>query len=225
MAAKKAPTILTAHQRTVLDAIAGEKYFADRYYLAGGTALSEFYLHHRLSEDLDFFTEQQEVNKMAVMKFLKKNSPRLGVIRIETKQVYGLYSCFLRFTDNTTLKVDFNYYPFPRIERGMKYKNLWVDSVYDIAVNKVHTIVMKPRARDYVDLYFIIRDKQWNLEDLLMQAKAKFDWDITLVELGSRFAEAVQMSDFPRMLKPINHQEWKQFFVKEAAKLKSQIFE
>ncbi|MBI3956224.1 nucleotidyl transferase AbiEii/AbiGii toxin family protein [Candidatus Gottesmanbacteria bacterium] len=29
------------------------------YYLTGGTALSEFYLHHRLSEDIDFFTRSE----------------------------------------------------------------------------------------------------------------------------------------------------------------------
>jgi len=28
--------------------------------LSGGTALSEFYLHHRFSEDLDFFSEKEE---------------------------------------------------------------------------------------------------------------------------------------------------------------------
>mgnify|MGYP001594221779 CR=1 FL=1 len=33
------------------------------------------------------------------------------------------------------------------------------------------------------------------------------------------------MPDFPRMLKPINHDEWKQFFVAEAQKLKDEIFE
>lgn len=50
--------------------------------------------------------------------------------------------------------MDFNYYPFPRIEKGMKYKNIEVDSILDIAVNKVHTIVMKPWARDFIDIYF-----------------------------------------------------------------------
>ncbi len=33
--------------------------FKNKFYLAGGTALSEFYFHHRISEDLDFFTEEE----------------------------------------------------------------------------------------------------------------------------------------------------------------------
>ena len=50
----KEKSILTKHQKAVLDNISREKYFTSRYYLAGGTALSEFYFKHRLSEDLDF---------------------------------------------------------------------------------------------------------------------------------------------------------------------------
>ncbi|TSD03119.1 MAG: Uncharacterized protein Greene071436_346 [Parcubacteria group bacterium Greene0714_36] len=57
-----------------------------------------------------------------------------------------------------------------------------------------------------------------------MQAKAKFDWDISAMDLGARFLEAAEARDYPRMLKPIDHQEWKDFFVEEARKLKKQIF-
>jgi predicted nucleotidyltransferase component of viral defense system len=31
----------------------------DAFFLTGGTALSEFYLQHRISDDLDFFTEEE----------------------------------------------------------------------------------------------------------------------------------------------------------------------
>ena len=57
-----------------------------------------------------------------------------------------------------------------------------------------------------------------------MQAKAKFDWDISPIELGARLMEASKMTDFPRMLKKINHQEWQNFFIEQAKKLKKEIF-
>ena len=41
-------------QKTVLKALSGRM---DNFYLAGGTALSLFYFQHRLSVDLDFFTQ------------------------------------------------------------------------------------------------------------------------------------------------------------------------
>jgi chemotaxis methyl-accepting protein methylase len=84
---------------------------------------------------------------------------------------------------------------------------------------------MKPRARDFIDIYFLVKEKGYNFQDLLMQAKAKFDWHIDAIQLGSRLLEATEVADYPRMLKKIDHQEWKQFFVEEARKLKKEIFE
>ncbi len=99
----------------------------------------------------------------------------MGLEKIKTKRVMDLYSFFLHFQNGGVLKVDFNYYPFPRIERGLRFKNLEIESIYDIGVDKVHTVVLKPRDRDFIDIYFIIKEKRYDLKELLMQAKAKFD--------------------------------------------------
>lgn len=47
--------ILTPLHKKTLAAI-GQTTLADSFYLTGGTALSAFYLEHRYSVDLDFFT-------------------------------------------------------------------------------------------------------------------------------------------------------------------------
>lgn len=44
-----------------------------------------------------------------------------------------------------------------------------------------------------------------------IKAKAKFDWHIDPVQLGSRFLIAKETTDYPRMLKKIDHREWKNF--------------
>jgi len=222
--AKKENSILTPRQRDFLRLIQQERYFTQRFYFTGGTALAEFYLQHRISEDLDFFSEKKEINPIPISQFIGAKSEILGLEKFETKRVLGLYSFFLHFKDKEVLKVDFNYYPFLRIEKGIKFGNLQINSIYDIAVDKVHTISMKPRARDFIDIYFIIKEKGYILYKLLMDAKAKFDWDINPIELGSRLLEATKVSDYPRMLKKVNHNQWKRFFVEEAKKLKKEIF-
>ncbi len=58
---------------------------------------------------------------------------------------------------------------------------------------------------------------------LLIKAKAKFDWHIDPLQLGSRLFLASEVKDYPRMIKKINHREWRDFFISEAKKLKSQI--
>lgn len=224
MAEQKEKSILTLEQRKVLEIISEEKYFTDKFYLAGGTALSEFYFKHRLSEDLDLFSEKQEVDPIPINRFFEDRTKILLLAKIETRRVLGLYGFFLHFRNGKILKVDFNYYPFPLIEKGVKFKNLKVEGIYDIGVDKVHTVVMNPRARDFVDIYFIIKEKGYDFKELLMQAKAKFDWDISLIDLGARFVEASTMTDYPRMLKKIDHKEWQNFFIEEAKKLKKEIF-
>ena len=217
--------ILTVEQIQVLNLVAGEQYFCKFFYFTGGTPLAAFYLHHRLSEDIDLFSER-EIHLPSIRAFVKKVQDKLHLQAVDYTNFLGLHSFQLVFSETNRLKVDFNYYPFPRIEPGKPYqKTLPVDSPLDIAVNKIHTIAMKPRARDFIDIYFLIREYQYDIQTLLMHAKAKFDWHIDPLQLGSRLLMAAEASDYPRMLKPIDHQEWKIFFIEEAKKLKSEIFQ
>lgn len=215
--------ILTKEQKAFLELVSREAYLCKRYYFTGGTPLTAFYLQHRLSEDIDLFSKE-EVHLSSIRAFIGKVQKKLKLVKTDYRQFLGLHTFELYFSNNEILKVDFNYYPFPRIEKGRLYKKISVDSILDIAVNKVHTIAMKPRARDFIDIYFIIREKKYDLKDLLMKAKAKFDWHIDPVQLGTRLLLARKVADYPRMIKKINHAEWKNFFVEEARKLKSQIF-
>lgn len=216
--------ILTEKQKQFLECLGGEPYFYQHYYFTGGTPLAAFYLQHRLSEDIDLFSEE-EIHVPSVRTFLKKNEGPLGITKIDYRQFLGLHSFQLFFSATDILKVDFNYYPFPRIDKGMKYKNIPIDSILDIAVNKVQTIATKPRARDFIDIYFIIKEKGYDFHELLENARNKFDWYTDLLQLGSRLLQAMEVKDFPRMIKQIDHREWQDFFVEEAKKLKSEIME
>jgi len=107
-----------------LECVSKDEQITKRFYLTGGTALSEFYLQHRLSYDIDLFTELQEVDQRLTEAFLKTISKELRVKEIKRSQMMGLVSYILVFEDKQQLKVDFNNYPFPRIEKGTHFKNL-----------------------------------------------------------------------------------------------------
>ena len=217
--------ILTPNQVAFLAKVSQESSLVKKFYFTGGTPLAAFYLQHRMSEDIDLFSEEEEVNVGPIRAFIKKIEKPLGIKAVEYRQYIGLHTFELKYNTGDILKVDFNYYPFPCIERGMKYLNIYVDSLLDIATNKVHTIYMKPRARDFIDVFFIIREKGYNFKDLIAQAKIKFDWHIDAVEFGKRLLSAANATDFPRMLKPIDHAEWQDFFIEEAKKLKDGVLE
>ena len=217
--------ILTPKQLNFLQLAASNQQITKRFYLTGGTALSEFYLKHRLSEDIDLFCEKEEVEVSVVEAFLKKIAPELGIKKIKRSQFLGLTSHFLVYKDGEELKVDFNYYPFPRIGKGTNFDSLEIDSIYDIAVNKVHTLFMRPRPRDYVDLYFIMSKENYPLEKLIIDAKAKFDWDIDKVNLATQFIRVKDSAeDFPKMLVPFNRKAMIEFFLAQARNLEPEIF-
>src|SRR3989344_108915 len=217
-------TILTPHQSQFLELVAGEKQLSRKFYLTGGTALAEFYYQHRLSEDLDFFNPETEVNQTVLEIFLKKNLPKIGVIQVKKTVFLGLVTYILEFPDGQQLKIDFNYYPFPLIQPGKKYKDLTIDSVYDIAANKLHTMFMKPRSRDYVDLYFILTKEHYSLDKLIVDAKAKFDWHIDRSTLASQFLRVKDFSEEPRMLVPMDRGKMEEFFLALAKSLDNDIF-
>ena len=218
-------SILTPKQFDFLELAASDPQITKWFYLTGGTALAEFYLQHRLSEDVDLFIEKREVDPKLVEAFLLKISSKLGIKKIKRSQFLGLVSNLLVFKDGEELKIDFNYYPFPRINKKTKFKNLEVDSIYDIAANKLHTLFMKPRARDYIDLYFIMKSEAYSLEKLIIDTKAKFDWDIDRINLSSQFVRVTDFKkDFPRMLVPFDQKDMKAFFLSQAKNLEKDIF-
>ena len=219
-------SILTPKQLKFLEFISLEPQITKRFYLTGGTALAEFHLQHRLSEDIDLFTEEKEVYHPTIDAFLTKNLSKLKAKRFDRTQFLGLVSYHLIYNDGDKLKVDFNYYPFPRIEKGLKFKNLNIDSLLDIATNKVHTIFIKPRTRDYIDLYFMFKKEKLDLDKLILFAKAKFDWHIDRVNLAAQFARIkdIKVEDYPKVLAPFSVKEMEDFFLGLAKDLEKDIF-
>ena len=216
-------TILKKHHKDFLELVVAEPYLTKRFYWTGGTVLSEFYLKHRESEDIDLFSEEQEIYLPSINKFVGITGTLLGAKKITHRQFLGLHSYVFKLP-KAELKVDFNYYPFSRIQRGKKWKGLEIDSIKDIAANKIHTISTKARERDFVDLYFILKEMNWEIEHLIILAKTKFDWHIDPIQLGQTFTKVVALEDVPRLLVPFNKKAMERFFLDQAKKLEVDIF-
>lgn len=205
----------------MLRVIAGSTSLREHFYLTGGTALAGFYLGHRYSEDLDFFSFE-EVDPMGIDIFLKTHKVELGFDSFEYQQSMNRNLYFLKY-GNEELKIEFTYYPFPQIEKPMVEDGLHIDSALDIAVNKLFTIYQRSTARDYIDLYMLCEKKGYTIKDLLEKARIKFDWHIDPLQLGTQFFKANEAADLPRMIVDLNLDQWRTFFIQEADKLKSLV--
>lgn len=215
--------ILKKNQISFLNEVKHTPFLVGNFYLTGGTALAAFYLHHRYSEDLDFFSEK-EIDLLNLDVAIKKIQEKLGVEKIDFQQSFNRNLFFLHFS-NEVLKAEFTYFPFPRIENGSIEESIVVGSLLDIAVNKLFTIYQRVQARDYIDLYLIIKQEKLTVPDLIAKAKIKFDWHIDPLQLGTQFIKAKEARDYPRMIQEIPLKEWQEFFIEEAKKLKSDIIE
>ena len=213
--------ILSKNQIAFFNEVKNAPFLTKNFYLTGGTALAAYYLHHRYSEDLDFFSENEidPVNLDGAIESIKK---KLNISKIDFQQSFNRNLFFLYF-GKEALKTEFTYFPFPRIEEGKKENSVVIDSLLDIAVNKLFTIYQRVQARDYIDLYCIVRHTHITVAELIAKAKIKFDWHIDPLQLGTQFVKATEAKDYPRMIKDIPSEEWQSFFMDEAKKLKSDI--
>ena len=217
-------TILSKNQRDILHALGQESLIRGSFYLTGGTALAEYYLQHRLSKDLDFFSDQ-EVDSAVIFSVFKKIQRRVSIMSIDYQQSFNRNLFFLQMKDGDVVKTEFTYFPFPRIEPLDSKDVVAIDSLMDIAVNKLFTIYQKPRSRDFIDLYYILKkNSSWSVLSLLKKAKVKFDWHVDPVQLGGQFLQATVIKDYPRMIKKISPETWQRFFLREAKKLEKDIF-
>ena len=160
-----------AERDRVLKALAGK---LDGLYLAGGTALSLFYFHHRESYDLDLFTKEFSRPKIEkIVSDLAKTTGRkieLGKTR-EKKDSAHIMIYYLYINKDETLKIDFVEDVYELIKSVKIIDSLPVLSLEDIYMRKIFaacgtnkTVNVigreiftggRQQARDFFDLYFL----------------------------------------------------------------------
>lgn len=214
--------LLTREQKQILELASKNKTITSQFYLTGGTALSYFYFKHRFSEDLDFFSEN-EFNSKLLLSVVSEIGKKLKANKIEQQTLSGQETFYYYFSDDSKVKVDFAYFPFAPLGEFIKLNNLKVTSVEDIAINKVHAITTRKRSRDYFDLYLCIKKLEWEVSDIRKNYQLKFEMNLPVEQLATSYLNVMDAEDLPKFLGNQNFDEVKEFFQKEADKLKKDI--
>lgn len=206
----------TPIQKLFLTTLLKDSYIRDTFYLTGGTALSACYLNHRMSEDIDLFS----AHPLDEPRVVRSISQRLGpmVKSIDYVHIQDRLAYTITFPKKQKLKVDIVYYPYELLEAsGEKYQGLAIDSLADIGVNKLMTLSQRTTAKDYVDLYYIL--KKYTMWDLREGVAHKFRMDIEPLFASSLYSDVVQLETLPIMTKKLSLVTLKKFFLAEAKKL------
>jgi len=183
--------------------------FLKSFYLTGGTALA-LQIGHRESEDLDFFSPKSfEPIK------IEQSLSQYGKLS-QTKLDKGTLNTYLN-----GVKLQFLEYPYPLIKPTTKWGSISLSSVEDIAATKIQTIGMRGSKKDFVDLYFLL--KQFTLPELfaLMAKKyARVDYSQThLLKSLVYFADA-ETQPLPKMHQPVTWDQVKKTIVSAVKAIK-----
>ncbi|MEK7664209.1 MAG: nucleotidyl transferase AbiEii/AbiGii toxin family protein [Patescibacteria group bacterium] len=136
--------ILNREQKNLLPLV---KLFKKDFGLVGGTAIA-LYIGHRESLDFDLFS-LEEFDNGAIRRKIRKEKIIDKIIRDEIGQ-YTIEVGEIRFT--------FFHYQFP-IKFSDNFESvIKIPSLLTLAAMKAYALGRRPKWKDYVDLYFIIKD-------------------------------------------------------------------
>lgn len=161
--------------------------FSD-FLLVGGTALA-LQIGHRNSVDLDFFGNSEidadlfrrEISEYGESRVLKQSK------NILILEVNGL-------------KVDFVNYKYPVIAKPSVIDNIRLASKQDIAAMKLNAISGRGSKKDFVDLYFLL--KEFTLPEIIEFYLQKYkDGSKFLVVKSLSYFEDADEFDNPKMFK------------------------
>lgn len=214
--------ILTDTQKKVL-AFFSEKEIMQRCYLAGGTALSAYYYFHRLSDDLDFFTEEPFSQRDEILPLIHELKQEIEAKEMRYQRLYDRHLYFFSFDSEEELKMEFSFYPFPALSPRQKHNGILIDSLEDIAAGKLMAMLDRFDPKDFVDMYFLLQD--FSLDEIRSFAEKKFDLQIDDVFLGSELLKAEKISALPVMNKPLSKEEMKDCFFEKVKALQKAIIE
>ncbi|MDD3711642.1 MAG: nucleotidyl transferase AbiEii/AbiGii toxin family protein [Patescibacteria group bacterium] len=147
-------------------------FFKSDFYLAGGTGLA-LQLGHRDSVDFDYFSSQ-DIDTKKLFTTVKEVFKGHKIIKVQEEK-----NTLTVFIDNN-IKLSFFTYKYKLLEKLINEPYFKIASIIDIACMKLAAIVSRATNKDYIDLYFILKEK--SLRDILGKLNRKIpELDINLV--------------------------------------------
>src|SRR5581483_2664177 len=183
-----------------------------QFFLTGGTALAAFYLEHRYSQDLDLFTLESDALARVQME-LDTIAAELGAVAKTTVATPTFRQAFVTRNDES-LQIEFVRDIAAQFGEHRRIDSVIVDALENIGANKVNAIFGRTDVKDFVDLYFILK-AGLELFDLIEMAKQK-DAGLTECYLAGMMRQVRELNRLPRMLKPIDLDTLKEFYLRLA---------
>jgi predicted nucleotidyltransferase component of viral defense system len=161
------------------------------FYLTGGTALGRYYLNHRYSEDLDFFTHTQDTFLYELQRI--RNIIDSEFITNSDKMILtDEYARIWVIEQNIELKIDF-VKDVPYHWMGTNQINeIKIDNPGNILSNKLSAIVNRDEPKDVFDIVSIALNFSFNWDEVFTHSIKK--------AVVSETDVAIRLNTFPEKL-------------------------
>lgn len=209
--------ILHPHQVKILSLFFSTP-FAKTFFFTGGTALSAFYLAHRESQDLDFFslepfdtlalrtTMQEIVDQTKSEMTLHIRSQTFNEIFLENRK------------ESWRQKIDIVQEQPKHFGKIIKIDSIPVDSIENIATNKILTVFGRLEPKDYIDLFVIFTQTDLSFDKMFELAKLK-DTGLSEFYFANTIMDADKFETLPDMKIPFDKNKFMRFYEDLSRKL------
>lgn len=207
-------SVLSSKQISLLKKLKFLKKY--KFYLAGGTALA-LQIRHRTSLDFDFYTKKQ-FNSRKLREEFDKHFKKVEEIYL-AEDTLGL--------DVWGIRISFFRYPYRLIRFQKELEGINLASVEDIAAMKIISISQRGKKRDFIDIYFLI--KEFDLSKIIKFVQEKYPMFNIYVGLQGltyfKDADEDPEKERFRLLKEVDWKEIKKFIVSKVNQFKKSYLE
>ncbi|MBL7196598.1 MAG: nucleotidyl transferase AbiEii/AbiGii toxin family protein [Candidatus Omnitrophica bacterium] len=201
------PSRISQYQEKVLRLLSDK---LEEFYLAGGTALSLYYFHHRESLDLDFFTHDFE--RVKIKRIIDELSKSLGkkielISEQNRKNILKIAVYLIHFSKKDSLKIDFVEDMHRLIKSPKIINGIAVLSLEDIYLRKIYAMTGTFEAVDVIGAKMVIGGRQ--------EAKDFYDLYclstvfMSLSQFAEKFCDAVRKEALIRWFRTYDRMEVK----------------
>ena len=179
------------------------------FYLAGGTAFA-LQLGHRRSIDLDWFTPSDFDPDTLIAEL-----DEIGTFELLSKDVGTLVALL------NGLEVSFFRYKYPLLFPTVSFRGLQMASWQDILCMKIVAIGQRSEKRDYVDVYFGLRNgiTLRQLFDLLKEKYASVKYSEYHLATSLSYFREVEKQPMPSLTQNVTWPEIREYLTQEIRRL------
>lgn len=192
-------------------ALLGRTHRLDHAYLAGGTACA-LQLGHRISVDLDFFTQQEFDSKD-----LGATLSKIGRFELDRES----WGTVVGQLEGVHFSIFF--YKYPVLLPFQFFQGIRLADLRDIAAMKIAAISDRGLKRDFIDLYYICRSGI-SLQEMLDLYDRKYQTlasNMVHIQKSLVYFVDADASENPVLRKPTDWNQVKRFFECEVKRLAS----